>query len=753
MRKKKATATPFLIFLAIVIVIVIMADRVARDKSAEPTIVYITDDVINNERNDIWQFEREEFVDATEGLEADSLFVNAVDAYRRSQYNRAEEFFSSLVNKYPEEPSIRNYLGLIYLHTDQTVESKTLFEQALASDSAYVPSLINLALVYSRCENYAAADSVYELVVTHSPANSKAWLNRGIMHCRIEEWAASALALNNAIKYAAGEQKAKANTYRGMVAFNLGDSLAATGYFEEAINLAPSYILPRIYRTLAIAEDEVRLEELDKVIALRPGYAPAYYYRGVVLEDMGRTDDARQSFEKALQLNPADKDLSQLLGSFYINNDLIVRAEEYFDQVYGQDTLAPQQFFYRAKIASRNGELETAISLYEKAIDLSDGNYAEAYLNRGILLKKQGKIDDAIASYQRATEVRASYESAWYNMALAHRSAGNDADAVRCYERAIEINPKAVKARYNLGKIYSDQKNVEKAIETYRALIDVDPDYLKAWYNIGSLYLDQDQPQIARKVYEEMLVRFPNYSKAWFNLGVARAESGANQEAIAAYERAIDLDPNYTSAWKNLGNIYASTGDLDQAILQYRQALDIDNSDAQLRFNLALQYEKKGNFDEAIIHLNKAVRIRRDYLKAIEKWAELAVKAKDKEQELLARTFEVELREESEPYYDLARDMHKADQFQNAIDYYRKAESAGKDGVWIRYWQGKAFYDLGDFASAESEFSRALQVDAEHKFTLYRLTQLLSETNDPRSAEYALRLRSLYPEFANEKGI
>ena len=63
------------------------------------------------------------------------------------------------------------------------------------------------------------------------------------------------------------------------------------------------------------------------------------------------------------------------------------------------------------------GKLEEAIKSYNKAISLKP-DYAEANNNMGIVLQDQGKIDEAIEAYNKALYIKPDYAEAYNNMSV-----------------------------------------------------------------------------------------------------------------------------------------------------------------------------------------------------------------------------------------------------------------------------------------------------------------------------------------------
>ena len=54
------------------------------------------------------------------------------------------------------------------------------------------------------------------------------------------------------------------------------------------------------------------LAKLDAATSASPRYAPAYRSKGLVLERMGRTNDAAKAFQTYLRLDPGARDAEKI---------------------------------------------------------------------------------------------------------------------------------------------------------------------------------------------------------------------------------------------------------------------------------------------------------------------------------------------------------------------------------------------------------------------------------------------------------
>ena len=111
-------------------------------------------------------------------------------------------------------------------------------------------------------------------------------------------------------------------------------------------------------------------------------------------------------------------------------------------------------------------------SLWDHAVTVAPPS-SLANLNRGILLRREGQVDEAIACYQAAVEVRPDTGNAWFALGNVLKQEKRDyAAAEPAYRRAAEFMTQKHRAYLNLGNMYYNELGrVEDAIEAYRAAI------------------------------------------------------------------------------------------------------------------------------------------------------------------------------------------------------------------------------------------------------------------------------------------
>ncbi len=265
-------------------------------------------------------------------------------------------------------------------------------------------------------------------------------------------------------------------------------------------------------------------------------------------------------------------------------------------------------FFELGNLLIADKEYEGAIASYEKAIEIKP-DYHQAWNNRGNAQYYLGEYREAIASYEKAIEIKPDYHQAWYNRGNAQSDLGEYREAIASYEKAIQIKPDKDEACYNRGNAQYYLGEYREAIASYEKAIQIKPDKDEAWYNRGNAqyYLGEYREAIAS--YEKAIQIKPDYHDAWNNRGNAQSDLGEYREAIASYDKAIQFKPDYHQAWNNRGIAQSDLEEYREAIASYDKAIEIKPDDHLAWYNKACCYAKQDNLEEALENLKQAIAL------------------------------------------------------------------------------------------------------------------------------------------------
>lgn len=113
--------------------------------------------------------------------------------------------------------------------------------------------------------------------------------------------------------------------------------------------------------------------------------------------------------------------------------------------------------FQQANQHLRDGKLEDAVAIYQKAID-QNPNFYLSHHNLGEVLWKFGRLEEAATAFQKAIELKPSAAWSYFNLAQVLEQLGRKEESIASYEKASELNPQLVSLRQQLeASLINDQ--------------------------------------------------------------------------------------------------------------------------------------------------------------------------------------------------------------------------------------------------------------------------------------------------------
>lgn len=116
-------------------------------------------------------------------------------------------------------------------------------------------------------------------------------------------------------------------------------------------------------------------------------------------------------------------------------------------------------------------------------------------------LKREGKLDEAIALYHQVIDINPNFAWAYSNLGDAFVKQGNLEQAIDCYSKSLNINPNSAWLFYRLGEALAQKGDLEAAIQYLRKAIEIKPDCHKFHHRLGQI---SDQNTFNSQTLEEL---------------------------------------------------------------------------------------------------------------------------------------------------------------------------------------------------------------------------------------------------------
>jgi tetratricopeptide (TPR) repeat protein/HEAT repeat protein len=298
----------------------------------------------------------------------------------------------------------------------------------------------------------------------------------------------------------------------------------------------------------------------------------------------------------------------------------------------------------------RDGSTGKLVADFEaRALQAGADQYA-ALVGLAGLYKVDGRVDDAIATYGRAIELKPQDATALLALARVHGDRGDLGPARTYYERALALQtakPDREQTLRTLVGLALDAKEWDAATQFQRELVKLEPTNLFVRGELGRELFRRAEYARAVTELEQVVTAAAGDNRALApalkELGAAQAKALDGEAAIATLKRALaaagaqsalraeiyqivteiyraeqrlpaliqQMESEHPTDYARLamlGSLYEETGDAPKAIETYRRALAVSPREVDLRLRMIRLLQESGDLDRAIAEYDGLIR-------------------------------------------------------------------------------------------------------------------------------------------------
>jgi type IV pilus assembly protein PilF len=169
-----------------------------------------------------------------------------------------------------------------------------------------------------------------------------------------------------------------------------------------------------------------------------------HYQMGISYLNDNNIQPAFVELQKALELNPHNKDIHEAIGIIYLTNlEDYPKAATHFKKALDIDENFSEAANNLGSAYSSMGKFDKAIESYKKAIaNPQYKNAAMALYNLGMVYYRLSKFDEAMNAYKDALKRYSDFYMPYYGLALCYNAQGLYGDAAVAITHAIELDPR-----------------------------------------------------------------------------------------------------------------------------------------------------------------------------------------------------------------------------------------------------------------------------------------------------------------------
>jgi tetratricopeptide (TPR) repeat protein len=320
-------------------------------------------------------------------------------------------------------------------------------------------------------------------------------------------------------------------------------------YYEDAIPLLESGLQIAPQRSdlrAALGESyymsgkiDKAIEEFKSLIDAEPS-ARSYIFLGLSYTHLGRFDEAKQSFQNGLKLDPHNSACLFNLGY----------------------------------IAERQGDSEGAVAIFQKVL-VSNPNFPGALLELAKLRIESKRFPEAEELLRKYVRVSPSPAAGYYQLAMVERSLHHTAAADR-----------------DLQLFQTLSRNVTESSNPYEHVFE----YLDSRSQLAPVA--RDQQDLAGLIDDA--VKHPDQPEVQYLLAEAYLKAGKADEARSTIAQLDKITSGGYRMQAGVGVLLARFHLYDDAIQHFQAALDANPASDEVKFDLANAYFRKRLYSQAL---------------------------------------------------------------------------------------------------------------------------------------------------------
>lgn len=318
----------------------------------------------------------------------------------------------------------------------------------------------------------------------------------------------------------------------------------------------------------------------------------AYYADGVANHDDAKLKIAAESYDRALQINPAQVQKSSAAASFAQYAFGLMADQQYqacLPYASKAVTLVPNAFEYHFLKGDCEAGLDPqssdALADYQAALKLDDKKRPDLtsrlYASLGNIELNQGNLAAGLQSLAEAQRIDPKAPYAYQIEAVYYINHGNLNAALNPLMQLAQLAPNDPQPQINMGGIYLRQKNFAAAQEAFSKALAIAPNNPDAQFGLAELPAAKGDVKNIDAPLQKAIALAPanaaayNATIAQMLLSATTDKQDYSADAQRYAQAATQADPNYAMGWYSLGIAYADQRKTDQANSALRKAFDL----------------------------------------------------------------------------------------------------------------------------------------------------------------------------------
>lgn len=410
---------------------------------------------------------------------------------------------------------------------------------------------------------------------------------------------AAIIQLKNALQK--NPDDAEARYLLGIIYQETGDPASAEKELRKALALGISRdkVTPELGKILLVQRQFQKvLDETGQTATNGPASPEILSLRGNAYLSLGKHQDAKRSFEQALQAKADFTDALLGMARLAIADKNVDTAMRSADLAVEKNPKNIDAWLFKGDLLRAQGKIELALDAYGEALKIMPDNIP-ARLSRASVELDAEKYDAARADIAAARKQAPKNPMVYYFQALLDFRQGKHAAALDSLQQILRVAPNHMPSILLAGAVQFSLGSLQQAEQHLKTYLGKDPSNLYARKLLATIQLRQDHPDDAART---LMPLDPDKSNdAGVHVIAAEIAVAKKQfaQASAQYEKAAQINPSNAAIRTELGLSRMVQGD-KRALADLQIASGLEGESGRADNLIILSQIKNQQYDAAL---------------------------------------------------------------------------------------------------------------------------------------------------------
>lgn len=641
-----------------------------------------------------------------------TVFFDASIALYTKDLARAQELSQVLLRSAPENPRVLQLAGAVALEQKAYLLAESHLLKALQKAPEFDVSRRLLVTTYLSLGQPGKALATVQPLLDKPAPPAAIYKLAAQAHLQAGELDAAEAAFTKAASLDPTDSRSRTALAVSKVLKGDADSGLADLERLAASASDTSADLPLIGALVRKRDFDAALKAIDNFEKKSTGQPVAANLKGRVLMMMGRRDDARAQFERALAISSAFYPARSALAQMALTDGKPDDAQRLLDEALKIDPRNTQAMLASARLkASRGASMGDIVAVFEKAIQQAPTN-AGPHLALVNFLLARNDFKAALEAAQKASSALPNNPELLDALGRAQAATGSTNQAIATFGKLVQLVPQSPLPYLRMADVQWTTRDRSTAIQTLKRALSVAPDNLPAQRALVDAYLGENQTDQAIAVAREIQKQRPKEDAGYLLEGGIVASQKKWERAIDVYRQGLK---EATGSSALASRLYVALSSSNQEAAASRHAAEWLRShanDAEFRFFLGDVALAAKDFQGAETRYREVLKLLPDNALALNNVAWLMAQAKRPGAVDMARKAVALLPDRPVLMDTLAVALTAEGKVAEAVDVMRKAIALDEKNPQLRLNLAKTLIAAGDKSSAKVELQRLAELGA-----------------------------------------